>query len=94
MQSNKPSVLTQSLCAGRNAHHHLGSIVAKKNNGIVGEKSSGCTPLPSLAIFLFGGRVCVEGEIHMLPWSAIQKFRIPIDYIEVPVTAFFSLIEA
>ena len=30
----------------------------------------------------------------MLPWSAIQKFRIPIDYIEVPVTAFFSLIEA
>ena len=34
--------------------------------------------------------VCVLwGEIYMLAWSAIQKFRMLIDYIEVPVIAFF-----
>ena len=90
LQSNKPSVLTQSLCAGRNTHHHLGSIVAKKNNGIVGEKSSGCTPLPSLAIFLFGGvyvlrgrYTCYHGVLYRSLGSqqTIQRFQLQLFFL-------------
>ena len=45
---------------------------------------------PFSFFFWGGGVVCVlRGEIYMLAWSAIQKFRMLIDYIEVPVIAFF-----